>query len=731
MRECETEGVCLPEKWKGWKICEKIGEGSCGQVYRVKNKEGDCAAVKVMCVSSDSYEIRALHRLSDCPYIVKIMDSFIQEESDGQSGMWILMEDLKSLAEVLHERPLGEEELLPMMIDLCRGLERCEKEGILHRDIKPENIFLTAEGQSRFGDFGSAGKRETLQRDHRIQGTFSYMAPEIFHGEAQDNRADLYSLGMVFYRIMNRGREPFVPPEKQIVGYKDREAALERRMNGEALPPPVDASPEFARILLKTCAYRPEKRYQDAGRLRRVLEKFRRHSKNRVLRALGSWSLGKRAAALAAVLWMVFAVCLWGWWKSPLAAGINQENGFYYTLNRGGTLTVEGEGVMKVSIEPQEWEQYSAQVKKLVFCGDITRIEAQFHICSSLEKVILPEGLESLGNSVFWDCGNLKNIVFPSSLKEIGNGAFQNCRNLRSLSFPENLESIDDAAFGLCSNLKNMKFPKSLKKIGKNVFSGTAWMEDQCSAGEYVMINDILVGYSGEEEKLSIPEELGIRSIAGDVFGRKENLRSVILPDTVEEIGEDAFQDCTALTQAVLSENLKEIPEGLFDGCSSLKQFDFPESTKRIGSFAFRNCVCLEEIHLPAFVESIGDSAFEGTGWYEKKKEEDEFIVLDDFLLCWQGDGETLEIPSNLGIRRIADYAIAWKEKLTRVVIPEGIISLGSSCFFYCWNLESIEFPKSLTQFGRGAMAATKWMEERQPPEGGVPVLVNGIDVSY
>ena len=730
MEQNRTEDFRLPDKWNEWEVCEKLGEGTFGQVYRVKNKTGDCAAVKVS-VMPDQSEVQAFLRLAGCPYIVSVKDTCIQEEREGWYRSWILMEDLKSLEEFLHEGTLSEEDALQMMTDLCCGLERCEKEKILHRDIKPENILLTEDRRAKLGDFNSAGNREKEPENRKILGTFAYMAPEVYHGGMQDNRTDLYSVGMVFYRIMNRGREPFVSLDKQIVGYRDRENALQERMGGALLPLPADASEEFGRILRKACDFRAEKRYQNASQLRKALEKCRKHRRNRVLRYLEGWSPLKRGVIAAAAVLTAAAFGISVWQNSPILEGVDSENGFQYSLLQNGTLILEGEGVMAASIEPQEWEAYVPQIKKMVFHGAVTGIEDQFHICSSLEKVVFPKGLESIGNAAFFGCGNLKEIVFPDSLKEIGDSAFVDCRSLESISFPGHLETISRMAFYNCLNLEKIVFPESLRAIGEEAFSNTAWQETQRGAGDFLVVNDILLNYFGDAEELELPQQPEIRSIAEAAFCGNQTLRAVILPDTVEEIGTGAFRNCPALSEAVLPAGLKEIPEGLFQNCARLERLVIPDTVERIGNSALQGCAGLKEITLPSAVTSIGENAFLDTGWYEKKEKEGSFIILGEFLLKWQDDEETLAIPSDLGIRRVADAAISWKEKLTRAVIPEGIVSIGQNCFFFSRNLETIEFPESLTEFGYGAMAATRWMEERQPPEGGVPVLVNGVDVSY
>ena len=100
------------------------------------------------------------------------------------------------------------------------------------------------------------------------------MAPEVYNGHKYDARVDIYSLGMMLYRLMNGQREPFIDADKQIINYKERKEALQRRMDGEALPPPRNASRQFAKVILKACSYKPGSRYKNADEFMAALQEL-------------------------------------------------------------------------------------------------------------------------------------------------------------------------------------------------------------------------------------------------------------------------------------------------------------------------------------------------------------------------------------------------------------------------------------------------------------------------
>ena len=293
----------LPQSWDDWTITEKVGEGSYGSVYKAERPVGRdkvCSAIKIVHIPADntetlemrrilqredsivayyqdmvdSYirEIQAMERLTGITNIVSIQDYHVDRAQDEISwDIYIRMEFLTSFSSYHVSNHLDEKEIVRLGIDICNALEYCEKVRIIHRDIKPDNIFVSKLGNYKLGDFGVARFIDRTQSTMASKGTFSYMAPEVFHGEQFDHRADIYSLGLVLYRLLNKNREPFLPADNQLIYYKDREHALQKRMSGEMPPAPADASPTLSKIILKAISYDPKNRYQTAAEFKRNL----------------------------------------------------------------------------------------------------------------------------------------------------------------------------------------------------------------------------------------------------------------------------------------------------------------------------------------------------------------------------------------------------------------------------------------------------------------------------
>ena len=290
--------------WPEWKIIEKIGEGSFGKVYKAtRTEQGKTfySAIKVITIPSSQGELSSVRSENPSEQSVKeyfhgLVEECIQEVSTmeyfrGNShvvsvedykvveylddigwDIYIRMEYLTSFMDYCAGKALTEKDVIQLGIDLCKALEYCQKQNIIHRDIKPENIFVSRFGEFKLGDFGIARELEKTMSGLSKKGTFSYMAPEMYKGDSYDARVDIYSLGIVLYKLQNHNRLPFISLEKQLITYRDKESALSRRMAGEDLPAPAQANKRFAEVILRACAYDREDRFQKAEDFREALE---------------------------------------------------------------------------------------------------------------------------------------------------------------------------------------------------------------------------------------------------------------------------------------------------------------------------------------------------------------------------------------------------------------------------------------------------------------------------
>ena len=293
--------------WPEWELIEKIGEGSFGKVYKAKRTERGrsfYSAIKIISIPASKGELDSVrsemnNEQSTREYFRNLVEDCIQEiytmeHFCGNSHVvsfedfkvveyldeigWdisIRMEYLTSFMDYCTGKELTEKEVIKLCCDLAMALIYCRKLNIIHRDVKPENIFVSRFGDFKLGDFGIAREQAHTMSNMSKKGTYSYMAPEIYKGEKYDSSIDIYSLGIVLYKLMNQNRLPFLSLDKQLITYRDKETALARRMAGEKMPVPVNASAAFSHIILKACAYEPGKRYRKPEDMLRDLEKLR------------------------------------------------------------------------------------------------------------------------------------------------------------------------------------------------------------------------------------------------------------------------------------------------------------------------------------------------------------------------------------------------------------------------------------------------------------------------
>ena len=284
-------------QWPGWETIGMIGRGSFGAVYEIERKVFDDvekAALKVITIPqnegdieemySDGYdeesitstfqshlksivaEYSLMRKMNGCVNIVNCDDIHYEQHEDGIGwDIFIKMELLTPLIKALPET-ITDEQVIKIAKDMCAALDVCKSYGIVHRDIKPQNIFVSAYGDYKLGDFGIAKTVEKTMSGTVI-GTYKYMAPEVYNNQPYGTSADIYSLGLVLYWLLNERRMPFMPLPPEKLKHGMEEESRSRRFSGEPLPPPAHGSERLKKIVLKACAYNPADRYSSAAEM--------------------------------------------------------------------------------------------------------------------------------------------------------------------------------------------------------------------------------------------------------------------------------------------------------------------------------------------------------------------------------------------------------------------------------------------------------------------------------
>ncbi len=211
------------------------------------------------------------------PYVVRVTDAFMMH---GQPVLAMEYVKGESMADYLDAGPVPVELAVPLMRRIVRGVRAIHKRGIVHRDLKPENILLAVQGRQlrpRVTDFGFAKvleqgkdpKPHGLSVSYRFIGTPEYMAPEQVDDPGRvDTRADLFSLGAMFYEMLT-GKVCFEAPEETEILYR---AARGEYVRLDELMP--DLSPRIASIVHDLLEPRVERRIQSAKEVARRLDRL-------------------------------------------------------------------------------------------------------------------------------------------------------------------------------------------------------------------------------------------------------------------------------------------------------------------------------------------------------------------------------------------------------------------------------------------------------------------------
>lgn len=252
-------------------------------------------------------------------------------------------------------------------------------------------------------------------------------------------------------------------------------------------------------------------------------------------------------------------------------------------------------------------------------------------------RVVLPEGLISVGKHAFHKCQRLKEIVLPASLRIIENNPFSDCaelvlhnrsshfvlregalydaglntlfsyepgRDADTLEIPEGVRIIGRHSFYNCQRLRSVVLARSVKTIGYNPFARCSSLRLENRSPSFILEDDALY----DEGR----RELIYCSIArpGDTF---------VVPAGVRKIGRSAFFACKNLREVVLPEGLTTIERSAFADCTNLERLNLPDTVSSLGEWAFRNCASLREIVVPPHVTSepqtfLGSSVVIGMG---------------------------------------------------------------------------------------------------------------------
>lgn len=223
----------------------------------------------------------------------------------------------------------------------------------------------------------------------------------------------------------------------------------------------------------------------------------------------------------------------------PIWVSAEQFDSFYYTVTDDNTVTI--------THRPSSATEIIIPAKIDGF--NVTAIAEGTFICNySLKRIVISNGIISIGNCVFEDNTSLEHITIPNSVTSIGRHAFYGCRSLSSIILPRSLTSISNAMFCNCTSLQSITLPDSVTHIDDYAF---------CNCTK---------------------------------------LKKIIIPDNVTSIGLGSFADCSDLTSVTLGNKVASIEWSTFSDCNSLTTVSIPKNVTEIKGNAFKNCFAITTV---------------------------------------------------------------------------------------------------------------------------------------
>ncbi len=616
---------------------------------------------------------------------------------------------------------------IQMGIDIAHALMVFEKKGVYHRDIKPGNIMMDGNGTFYLADVGEA-KLESEFTTLGFHGTRPYMAPEVYRQENErrkmrsDHRSDIYSLGIVLYRLFNHQQFPFLTDEGSLTvdasrSYSqyekkngmegsllpDGERARLLRYDGQKLPRPAEADDRLAEVILRACAYKQDDRYQTAEELYHALracleqgnsslrKQRRTDSKTRGCMKQLLWLSVALLALLVGVIF--FAVRA----PQPTPAAPTTQPPLTATAAPTATAVPTATATAAPMDAPTAAPVVTATATPTAVptatptptpvptatpipipAGLEYTIESNSsctitNYTGDAAELVIPEMIEgktvtNIAYDAFGGCTSLRSIVLPDTITGIGDTAFSGCASLKTIELSDALEYIGDGAFSGCTSLQAVKVPDKIEYIGDRAFSDCTSLQSLELPNSLTRIEWAAFSSCASLQSIELPDS--IISIGGEAFCCCSALQSIKLPDKIEHIGDGAFSECTSLQSLELPNSLTRIEWEAFSSCTSLQTIKFPNSLTTIEYGVFSNCTSLQSIELPDSLAIIGQYAFS-----------------DCTSL------QSIELPD--GVTKIDDWAFAYNYSLESITIPESVIDIGDYAFEQCSDNLTFTVPKN------------------------------------
>ncbi len=342
-----------------------------------------------------------------------------------------------------------------------------------------------------------------------------------------------------------------------------------------------------------------------------------------------------------------------------------------------------------------------------------------FANCSNLERVVLPENTTAIPFGAFLNCNSLKSIDLGSSLEVIEQSAFSNSA-LTEITIPDTIKYVRKDAFYNNKNLETVRMGKNVEYVNEEAFFA-------CSLKDYYISSEVVTerNVSGVDATV-IHFTDGVKEISSEAFAFRKSIKEISFSDTVETIGSKAFDSCKNLNTINFGTGLLEVGSEAFVNCTSLQkvnikklhfwcnvrfsdseanplyyaqnlyvndvlveELEIPNGVIAVEDYAFSNCKSIKKITIPESVKTLGTMAFTGISL-------EQLYIPDIKHWC----EINIKNGTSLHIKEDVTEVFVGGEKITELVIPDGVTKIPASAFHSWYFLESVTFNDDVTEIG-------------------------------